>query len=244
MKSQIKPTLYLTLFLLIIISAAGCGGGDNKTSSDSLTPCNLDFDQVGEYVQVEGTTMFVDDTAPDELYADLEFNDCRVGISISKATFEKWSEEEQKAFNVDSKIIVTGYLESVPMPFSPDEEQLIIYLDTAPEILDGAEAKPIKLEDTVGDPCLFSTEMVGKDVSAVGKIIFVDDSTAAGLYAEMESGDCVYRLWVERTRWNTWSEEEQEAYSPGSAVEVYGILTIVLNEQNIDLSVPPKLEDN
>jgi hypothetical protein len=78
-------------------------------------------------------------------------------------------------------------------------------------------------------------------VQAEGEITFIDDSRAAGLYAELESGDCIIRLWVDRTRWNTWSADEQALFSVGKPMAVDGILTLVLNEPVVDLSMPPRL---
>jgi hypothetical protein len=213
-------------------------------TSTAESPCDLDFDRVDENVEVKGRVMFVDDNAPDVLYADLEDGMCHVGITISTGDFSTWSDEEKKAFNVGSEIVVTGALASYPMPFRPEMQQLVIDIDKAPVVFFGAEASPKKLDDLAGDPCLFPPEMVGKAVVAAGEILFVDDGTAAGLYAEMQSGECVYRLWVERTSWETWSEEEKAVFSMGKFVEVEGILTIVLNEQNIDLSFPPILKND
>ncbi len=210
--------------------------------STELSPCKLTFDRVGQSVQTAGLVMFVDDTAPDGLYADLEGDNCRVGITIDTATFSSWNEEQQAAFNVGSEITVEGNLASYPLPNRPDEMQLVIEMKAVPVIGYAAEFSSRELDAPSDTLCLFPEDQVGQTVKAVGTILFVDHLAAAGLYAEMGSDDgCVYRLWLERTRWDTWSAEEQSNFVVDNQVEVEGVLTLVLREQNIDLSLPPRV---
>lgn len=244
-----RNTFQIALPLVIFFALIGCQDQSARTSPPSsgdglppeLSPCNLTFDQVGQSVQAAGSVMFVDDTPPDGLYADLEADNCRVGIAVEDGTFSGWNAEQQAAFNVGSEITVAGNLASYPFPERPEEMQLVIELTAPPVIGYAAEFSPRELDAPSGTLCHFPEDQVGQTVKAAGKILFVDSQAAAGLYAEMGSDEgCVYRLWVERTRWDTWSEEQQSGFVADRRVEVEGILTLVLNEQNIDLSIPPR----
>jgi len=129
----------------------------------------------------------------------------------------------------------------------PNDKQLVIELNSPPRLL--GMAPPI--DDVVGDyamPTLdrpayeFNKEDFWRDIRVSGIITFVDDSRAAGLYGELENENRIIRLWIERKRWNSWSTEERSNFEVGKSVIIDGILTLVLNEPTVDLSLPPHPE--
>ncbi len=71
----------------------------------------------------------------------------------------------------------------------------------------------------------------------------MDESAAAGVYAELKQGNSLVRLWVERNRWETWDEKAQAYLDPGAEVVVDGILTAGLGEYVVDLSYSPRPND-
>jgi hypothetical protein len=239
----------------IILSAAAvtlsaCGlkgkpGPDVILPSGMDSPCDLAEEQVGQQVEVGGEIAFVDDVDPEWLYADLEAEGCRVGIAVLKRTHRTWDEEQQATFTVGAQIQVQGRLASYPMPARPDELQMIVELDFPPQALSeipallGTDAP--SLMPLIGMACDLSHVEHLAELSIEGEIILVDDTAAAGLYAEFDRDGCSVRLWVERTRWDTWSAGEQSLYAAGETVVVEGILTDVLHEPVLDLSIPPIL---
>jgi hypothetical protein len=238
------------LMLAALLALTACGsrsnlGQDIPLPPDVETPCDLTDERVGQRVEVGGEVAFVDDVDPEWLYADLEADGCRVGITIEKRTYRGWSETQQATFTRGAQIVVQGLLASYPMPARPDEFQLIVELDAAPqalsEIPDLAGTEESSLVPLIGTECDLSHVEYWTDMRVQGEIILVDDSAAAGLYAELDRGDCSVRLWVERTRWDTLTTEEQSQLSAGKIVDVEGILTEVLYEPFLDLSFPPVL---
>jgi len=207
------------------------------------SPCELKEDQLGQRVEVGGVVAFVDDADPRWLYADLEADGCRVGITVESRTHRAWSEAEQATFTVGAQIVVGGYLASYPMPARPDEYQLIVELEAPPQALAQIPAlagtEMPSLAPLLGMECDLSHVAYLDDLRVEGEIIFVDDRAAAGLYAELDQDGCSVRIWVERTRWDTWSAAEQGLFSVGETVVLEGILTDVLHEPFLDLSIPP-----
>jgi len=230
----------------LVISACGSArttGPEVSLPPDVESPCDLTEERVGQSVEVGGEIAFVDDTDPGWLYADLEAANCRVGITVETSTHRAWSEDQQATFSVGAQIVVQGNLASYPMPARPDEYQLIVELDFPPQALNEIPAlagtEIPSLMPLLGTECDLSQIETLTEVRMQGEITFVDDTAAAGLYAELNRDGCSVRLWVERTRWDTWSTQEQTLFTVGEMVAVEGILTIVLHEPFVDLSFPP-----
>jgi len=55
-----------------------------------LSPCEIKEEDIGGRVKVGGLIEFVDQSAPDGWYADLERDRCRVGIWIPKESLDIW----------------------------------------------------------------------------------------------------------------------------------------------------------
>ena len=208
------------------------------------SPCSLSTEMVGQSVKAVGEIAFVDDTDPEGIYADLEEESCRVGIWVSMEQLQGWTDNIEDNFIIGAKIAVAGLLTEVPMPARPEDKQLVIELSSLPRLLGtpayiDSESSEIALPPLDKPAYRFSEDDLWQDIRVSGTVTFVDDSKAAGLYAEMKKEDHVLRLWIERTRWNTWNEDEQADFSAGKSVVIDGILTLVLNEPVVDLSVPP-----
>lgn len=232
-------TAICVLILLTICSCSGKTGARIELPDGVLSPCDLREEQVGEHIVVGGEIAFVDDTEPDALYADLEIGNCRVGISVFNRDFQSWSNAEQDSISIESQIVVEGRLSSFPMPARPDEYQLVVEVSTPPQILSQAAAQ--SAEAVRDDLCRFPEQLMGEDIASQGILLIADDSAGAGIYGELDTGNCVAKLWIERTRWDTWKVEEQLLFSEGNEINVVGILTDVLHEHTIDLSLPPTL---
>ncbi|MFC1913575.1 hypothetical protein ACFLX7_05245 [Chloroflexota bacterium] len=240
----------ITILLGIVLVLSACATPPSQqpeyADEDSYhySPCSLSTEMVGQSVKAVGEIAFVDNTDPDGVYADLEEDSCRVGIWVSMEQLQEWTESMEGNFVIGAKIAVAGLLTEVPMPARPEDKQLVIELSSLPRLLGtpayiGPESSEIALPPLDKPAYRFNEDDLWQDIRVAGIITFVDDSKAAGLYAEMDREDHVLRLWVERTRWNTWDEDGQADFSAGKSVVVDGILTLVLNEPVVDLSVPP-----
>jgi len=214
---------------------------------DAYSPCLLTNAMVGTIVRAAGEVAFVDDTDHEGIYFDLEANDCRVGIWVERDRLYDWNTTEENYFIIGATMVVEGQLTLVPMPARPDDKQLVIELDSPPRLLGTVPT----IDEVNGDYAMppldkpsyiFNEQDLWRDIRVRGVITFVDDSKAAGLYGELENENRIIRLWIERTRWNGWSMEEQENFEVGKSVIIDGILTLVLNEPVVDLSVPPILD--
>jgi hypothetical protein len=231
--------------LALVLAACGSKSQAFELPAGVASVCEISADEAGQVVEVGGEIVFVDDTNPSAYYADLEYGDCRVGIVAEPSTWSGWTEEERSRFSVGAKVVASGLLAQSPMPARPDEYQLVVELHRplhpAGEIpaLAGREVQP-SLPPITEPACEYMEVDFSMDLEMFGKIIVYDDEAAAGIYAELDNGYCVTRLWVERTRWEDWSQEERALFNLGSDVAVEGILTPVLDEPVLDLSLPPR----
>ncbi|HEY90999.1 MAG TPA: hypothetical protein G4O07_04110, partial [Dehalococcoidia bacterium] len=141
-----------------------------------------------------------------------------------------------------AQVVVSGRLTEQPLPARPGEKQLVIELTSAPRLLgppldtdlwEGPMLPPLQ-----GPACSISESKLWQEETFTGVIRFVDDSKAAGIYGELEADGCYMRLWIERTRWDTWNTGEKQKFSTGSEVRVFGIITEVPGEPTLDLSLP------
>jgi len=226
-----RTDVFIFCAVTLVISACGPArttGPEVSLPPDVESPCDLTQERVGQKVEVGGEIAFVDDTDPGWLYADLEAANCRVGITVETSTHRGWSEDQQATFTVGAQIVVQGILASYPMPARSDEYQLIVELDFPPQALSEIPAlagtELPSLMPLLGTECDLSQIEALTDVQMQGEIAFVDDTAAAGLYAELDRDGCSVRLWVERTRWDTWSAQEQALFTMGEMVAVEGIL--------------------
>ena len=225
--------------ILVVSSCASKSESRIELPDDVLSPCDLKEEQVGQYVEVGGEIAFVDDTEPNTLYADLEIGNCRVGVSIDNNDFQSWSKNERDSISIGSQIVVAGHLSSYPLPARPEEYQLVVDVASPPQTISQTTVQ--QTEPIRGDLCRFPDELMGEDISARGTLLTADDSAGAGIYGELDTGSCVVKLWIERSQWDTWEVSEQDKFSEGNEINVFGILTDVLHEHTIDLSLPPNL---
>ena len=253
---MIQNTQTKTIFLLSVFTAlllSGCGSKDQSELSvtfppDAELPCDITEEHTEQFVKIAGEIVFVDDTDPFTRYADLEFNNCRIGIMIETTELDAWMGEEKAAFTIGTSVIAEGILDSFPMPARPDEFQLIVELEAPLQSLSVLPAPADREDDPPlpalqGAACWFSDDKLLTPIQVVGEITEMDDSAAAGVYAELKQGNCLVRLWVERNRWKTWDEKAQAYLEPGAEVVVDGILTTVLGEHVVDLSYSPRPND-
>jgi hypothetical protein len=249
--ARAKTILLLSVFTALLLS--GCGSKDQPELSvtlppDTDSPCDITEEQTEQSVKIAGEIVFVDDTDPFSRYADLEFHNCRIGIMIESTELDTWTPEEKATFTKGAHVIAQGMLDSFPMPARPDEFQLIVELEAPLQSLSALPSPADReddpsLPDLQGDACWFSDDKLRTPIQVVGEITEMDDSAAAGVYAELKQGNCLVRLWVERNRWETWDEKAQAYLDPGSDVVVDGILTTVLGEHVVDLSYSPRPND-
>lgn len=250
MKLLIIHSLLLFAGLIVILTACSQEAlPEEETtyrSTNDYSPCLLNNAMIGTIVHAAGEIAFADDTEPEGIYADIEANDCRVGIWVERDSLYDWNIMEENYLIIGATIFVEGELTLVPMPARPSDKQLIIELNSPPRLLgmtptidkgDGDYIMP-----SLDKPAfLFNEHDLWRDTKVSGVITFVDDSKAAGLYGELENENQMIRLWIERKRWNSWSMKEQEYFEVGKSVTIDGILTLVLNEPVVDLSIPPSL---
>jgi len=249
--TQAKTIILLLMFTALLLS--GCGSKDQPELSvtlppDTDSPCDITEEYTEQSVKIAGEIVFVDDTDPFSRYADLEFNNCRIGIMIESTELDTWTAEEKATFTKGAHVIAQGMLDAFPMPARPDEFQLIVELEAPLQSLSALPSPADReddpsLPDLQGDACWFSDDELRTPIQVVGEITEMDNSAAAGGYADLNLGNCLVRLWVKRNRWETWDEKAQAYLDPGAEVVVDGILTTVLGEHVVDLSYSPRPND-
>jgi len=217
---------------------------DSTAGFGTETPCGLDTTQIGQIVEVAGEIAFLDDMDPEGIYADLEAEGCRVGLWMERRNLATWFPESDEPIVVGAQVLVSGQLTEQSLPARPEEKQLVIEVTSMPRLLGppiNAELwEDSRLPPLKGPACSVSESELWRDTAVTGVIRFVDDSKAAGIYGELETDGCFMRLWVERTRWDTWNDGDKQMFSAGIEVGVSGIMTKVLGEPTLDLSLPPE----
>jgi hypothetical protein len=238
-----KPFLLITLVSTLSLLLAGCAPAPDLPQGVD-TPCDLESKPLGSQVQVGGQIEFLDDSLPNELYADLEAEGCRVGIILTTAQLELWG-IDARSLQRGAQLLVQGQLTEAPLPARPDEFQLIVELDSAPQTLNEAQlASQPEVESALaplsGPTCDFSSNEVLQPLLVSGELLQVDQSAAAGVAAELERQGCHVRLWVERRYWDEWPQADRDQFSSGQSISVEGLLTYVLGEAVIDIADPPQ----
>lgn len=233
-----KAVVYLLAFLILASCSSPLSGID---FGETASPCDFTPELAGAYVTVGGLLTFVDTTAPDGWYADLERDRCRIGVWVAGDHLQDWQPMTPEAFKENAAVVFSGYLSLQPLPDRPDELQLIIEADQPPQLL--------KKSDTKTPPggsglpyCEFPGLETGAPAAAAGEIKLVDQSAAAGVYLEIDEGGCLKRVWVESRFYEEWTAAEQDRLSVGNLVQVEGIYTVVRGEPTVDISQPPELK--
>lgn len=234
-----KRSLYILAVLLLVL----CGCSPDLSGidfGDADAPCDLSDQNLGERVKVGGLLEFVDTSVPDGWYADLERDDCRIGVWVAEADFKNWQPEDPETYREGAVVIAEGFLTLQPLPDRPEEFQLIIEVD---QTLVQLEEVPDQEYEPDHDlpACVFEDLTTGEDVQSAGTILLMDDSAAAGVYLELDVGGCFQRLWVESRFYDEWSDTEKSRLEPGTKISLVGIYTIVRGEPTIDISEPPRL---
>ena len=228
---------YLVGLVLLILTA--CSPDMSKIDfGDADSPCEYTDQDVDGPVKVGGLLEFVDATAPDGWYADLERDGCRIGIWVESAFLTEWQAAQPEAFKEGAVAVFEGFLTSQPLPDRPDEYQLIVEVDQPPFVLLDSSGKSDYVEHSM-PACDFSDLQSGEEANAKGEIILADDSAAAGVYFELDEAGCFKRVWVERRFYDQWTSEQQKMISVGNLLEVNGILTDVRGEPTVDIKDPP-----
>ena len=227
------------LFTLLVLLLSACSSGlRNVDFGDAASPCDYLDQDVGGRVKVGGLIEFVDATAPDGWYADLERDGCRMGIWVESASLKEWQAAQPEAFKEKAVAVFEGILASYPLPNRPDEYQLVVEVDQPPVVLMDSSGKPDLIEHDM-PPCDFPGLESGEEVGGTGEIILADDSAAAGVYFELDQDGCFKRVWVESRFYDEWTQEQQNLIVVGNQIEVNGILTIVRGEPTVDIKDPP-----
>ena len=225
------------VFMVLLISA--CSSNLSQVDfGDAASPCDFSDGNINERVEVGGVLEFVDTTAPDGWYADLERDGCRIGVWVESTYLLEWQAESPEAFKERAVAVFEGFLTSQPLPDRPDEYQLIVEVDQLPVALMESTGKVEEKEHSM-PACDFPDLESGEKAKAEGKIMLADDSAAAGVYFELEEAGCYKRVWVERRFYDEWTPEQQGIIAVGKSIEATGILTIVRGEPTVDIKDPP-----
>jgi hypothetical protein len=234
-----KKGLILVIGIFLLVGCTANLSGVDFGEAES--PCELTEDMVGEFRQVGGVLEFVDTTAPDGWYADLEREGCRVGIWVTAADLRDWQSNTPEAFQEGAVVVFEGYLTSQPLPARPEEYQLILEVSQPPQDLIESENG---IDTTSSDlpECDFPDLESGDQAMAAGTILLLDDSASAGVYLEIDDGGCLKRVWAERRFYDTWSKEEKDRLMPGNVIRAEGLYTVVRGQATVDISEPPVLE--
>jgi hypothetical protein len=238
-----KPTIILLCTLPFVFTLTACGSSI-QLPEGVLSPCDIEGEPLGSSVKVGGEINFLDDSIPGEIYADLEAEGCRVGLTVPSETLDTWGSTARQAIQMGAQIIIEGRLDELALPGRPDEYQYVVALASPPTLLNEAALEEQSVEEPVlaelhGLACDFSSQEPLEALSIDGELIHVDESAAAGVAGELDRGDCHVHLWVERRFWDEWSQQEMDRFSVGSSVSVEGILTYVLGEAVLDIADPP-----
>jgi hypothetical protein len=233
-----NKTQFIIIFVLGIL-LAGCSPDLSEVDfGGAASPCEYTDRDVGQRVIVGGLLEFVDATAPDGWYADLERENCRIGLWVISSDYQLWQPSNPEVFKEGAVVVAEGFLTSQPLPDRPDEFQLIIELDQEPQsllILDLGE----RTSSHNLPACDYKDIKTGEEIQTDGVVLLVDDSAAAGVYLELDSGGCYRSIWVESRFYDEWSGPEKDSMTVGSDIMIKGIYTIVRGEPTIDITIPP-----
>ena len=237
-----KRTTILLCTLLCVLLITACGSS-LELPDGVLTPCDVETEPLGSIVEVGGEIRFIDDSFPDELYADLEADGCRIGLTVKTGTMQSWGAEAEDALQMGAQLVIRGRLDEIPLPARPDEFQFVVALEEPPQLLnEAALAEQPESETSLaplqGPACDLSDYESGEMITLEGQLIAVDESAAAGIAGELVSDGCHVRLWVERRFWDEWTETEKVRFASGGDIQVDGLLTYVLNEAVVDIADP------
>ena len=230
-----RKTLFVhAVFLFLISCSPSMASIDFQ---DAASPCDYSENDLGEQIKVGGLLEFVDDSVPNGWYADLEREGCRIGVWVTADDYATWKGSVPQAFEEEAVVSVTGVLTQQPLPDRPDEFQLIVEVESLPQVLltsTGDEGDPIHTLPA----CTYAGIEEHDAITVTGEVTLKDDSAAAGVYVELEADGCYSRIWIERRFWDTWNTDEQDVIALGNQITVSGIFTNVRGEDTVDISEP------
>jgi hypothetical protein len=229
--------ILLVILMILVISACSSETQDIDFG-DAASPCEYSENEIGDRVNVSGMLEFVDTTAPDGWYADLERDNCRIGIWIESIFLDEWQTSSPEVFKEGAVVVFEGTLTSYPLPDRPEEHQLIVEVDQQPVGLLDSTAEISEVGHAM-PACEYQGRESGEEVSAEGEVILVDASAAAGVYLEMDEAGCYKRIWIESRFFDEWSSEQQNMIAVGNEIIVTGKLTVVRGEPTVDIKDPP-----
>jgi hypothetical protein len=129
-------TAYLRIIALPILAMFLMACGPKLELPEGVpSPCDIEQEPLGSMVKVGGEINFLDDSIPGEIYADLEADGCRIGLTVRTETLDGWGPQAQEAIQMGAQIIIEGRLDELPLPARPDEFQYVIALQYPPTLL-------------------------------------------------------------------------------------------------------------
>jgi hypothetical protein len=238
-------TAYLRIIALPILAMFLMACGPKLELPEGVpSPCDIEQEPLGSMAKVGGEINFLDDSIPGEIYADLEADGCRIGLTVRTETLDGWGPQAKEAIQMGAQIIIEGRLDELPLPARPDEFQYVIALQYPPTLLNESslvdqppEEPP--LASLSGPACDLSEFDAMERIAWEGQLVAVDDSAAAGVAGELERDGCHIRFWIEARYWDQWSQAERALFKKGAAIKIDGLLTYVLGEAVIDIADPP-----
>ena len=200
--------------------------------------CSLNLDRVGEMVRVSGQIVFLEANLPGGVFAQLEEEDCSLGVFVDRDYWNKWKGEEKARFTVGSWIEVEGQLGAY---LGELEVQL-----TSPALLAAGTQTPTTGTTTLipKDLCDVGHSLVGQTVTKTGTIVFIDASDQSGQFADLTGGGCSVGVWADQDQIAGWPSDARSLWLEGVPVVVEGKLTSFGGEVILEISAPLSKPEN
>ena len=108
------------------------GESDVSDVYQEIDLCDLNADRVGDPLRVTGQITYLDDSAPEGMYFDLQKEHCQVGVWLDQSLFETLAADDQALLALENKVAVKGilYMEGGEYMLDPDTVEEFVFQRT------------------------------------------------------------------------------------------------------------------
>lgn len=110
--------------------------------------------------------------------------------------------------------------------------------DTPSERSSPSPETPQTSTQTAESVCALTQDRVGQKVRVTGQIAFTDRNNPEGIFADIEDGGCRAGIFVKKSQWESWTEEEQALINKGVKVIAEGQLRSFEGNLVVELTSP------
>jgi len=140
---------------------------------------------------------------------------------------------------------ISTHLHHQDSMFSQMDIDLVVPLTTGtssatppPATSDSQTPTEIPSTSNVLSTCDLSQDMIGQEVTVIGRIEFVDQG-GDGVFFELLDQGCRSGAFIMKSDWNQWATEIQTNFQRGKKVQVTGLLGMFQGELELEIFGPP-----